>query len=160
MVLANRLSTIDKKTLEPCNHTEADTRIFLHLAHAANQGHEKAFVRTVDNDIVVLALSLFGNVRLTEVWIGFGSGKSYRDIPVHILHQQLGPSKSLALPLFHSLTRCDTTSHILSCGKKSGWNAWQNTPLLTETLIALTNDPECLTLKSVHIWSASNDLLF
>ena len=45
MVLTNRLQTIDMKTLEPCNHTEADTRIFLHLAHAASQGHKKAFVR-------------------------------------------------------------------------------------------------------------------
>ena len=63
-----------------------------------------------------------------RLWIGSVGGKSYRDIPVHIPHQQLGPSKSLALPSFHSLTGCDTASHILGCGKKSGWNAWKNTP--------------------------------
>ena len=110
MVLTNRLLNIDMKTLEPCNHTEADTVtfLFLHLAHAAYQGHQKAFVRTVDSYIVILALSLFENVRLVELWIVFRSGKSYRDIPVHIPHQQLGPSKSVALPLFHSLTGCDT----------------------------------------------------
>ena len=39
---------------------------------------------------------------LAELWIEFGSGKSYRYIPVHIPHQQLGLSKSLALPLFPS----------------------------------------------------------
>ena len=130
MVLTNRLLNIDMKTLEPCNHTEADTRtcIFLHLVHAAYQSHEKVFVRTVDSDIVVLALSLFEKIRLAELWTWFGSGKIYRDIFVHIPHQQLGLSKSLALPLFHSLIGCDTASHILSCVKKSGWNAWQNTP--------------------------------
>ena len=44
----------------------------------------KTFLRAVDGDIVVLALSLFENVMLAELWIGFGSGKNYRDITVHI----------------------------------------------------------------------------
>ena len=124
-MLTNRLLNIDMKTLEPCNYTEADTRtcIFLHLVHAAYQGHTKVFVPAVDCDIVVLALSLFENVMLAELWIGFSSGKSYRDIPVHI------PHKSFALPLFHSLAGCNQhISYILSCGKKSGWNEWGNTP--------------------------------
>ena len=117
---------IDMKTLDPCNHTEADTLtcIFLHLAHAAYQGHKKAFVRTVDSDIVVLALSLFENVRLAELWIWFSTGKIYR----HFCAYSTLTAKSLALPMFHSLTGCDTASHILSCGKKSDRNTWQNTP--------------------------------
>ena len=87
-------------------------------------GSRKSFCTS----IVVLALSVFEKVKLAELWIRFGSGKIYRDIFVHIPHQKLGRSKSLALPLFHSLTGCDTASHILSFGKKSGWNAWRNTP--------------------------------
>ena len=54
VVLSNRPCDVTK--LQPCNHSEADTRIVLHLAHAADQGHRKAFVRTVDSDIVVLAV--------------------------------------------------------------------------------------------------------
>ena len=108
MVLTSRMLNIDMKTLEPCNHTKADTRtcIFLHLVHAEYQGHTKVFAPAVDCDIVVLAQSLFENVMLAELWIGFVSGKSYRDIPVHI------PHKSLALPLFHSLAGCNT-AHFL-----------------------------------------------
>ena len=133
MVLSNK--PFDVSALQPCNHAEADTRIILHLAHASSQGHDKAFVRTV----VVLAIAFFEQLKLSELWIGFGSGKNYRDIPVHSIHSQLGPSKSLALPLFHALTGCDTTSKFLGCGKKTAWTAWNITPALTETMIALTD---------------------
>jgi hypothetical protein len=101
-VLANR--DCDLTTLQPCNHSEAKTRILLHLAHAVQQGHTAAYVRTVDSDVVVLTVRFFDTLSLSVLWVGFGTGKKYRDIPVHVLHYNLGPSKSLALPLFHSLT--------------------------------------------------------
>ena len=44
-VISNRPCHVS--ALEPCNHSEADTRIFLHLAHASVQGHQTAYVRTV-----------------------------------------------------------------------------------------------------------------
>ena len=148
-VLSNR--PCDLSNLQPCNHAEADTRIILHLVHAAQQGHKKAYVRTVDSDIIVLALRFFETLGLTELWVGFGTGKSYRDIPIHTMWFNLGKEKSLALPLFHSLTGCDTTSQFLGCGKKTAWSAWTSTPGLTETLITLIGDPELLTLDSVHM---------
>ena len=57
----------------------------------------------------------------------------------------------MALPLFRSLTGCDTTSQFLGCGKKTGWAAWTNIPELTDTLMALTHDPDLFSLESVHI---------
>ena len=110
-VLSNK--PFDVSALQPCNHAKADTRIILHLAHASSQGHDKAFVRAVDSDVVVPAIAFYKQLGLSELWIGFGSGKSYRDIPIHSIHAQLGPSKSLALPLFHTLTGCDATSLLL-----------------------------------------------
>ena len=107
-VLSNK--PLDVSALQPGNHAEADTRIILHLSHASSQGHDKAFVRTVDSDVVVPAIAFYEQVGLSEFWIGFGNGKSYRDILVHSIHTQLGPLKSLALPLFHALTGCDATS--------------------------------------------------
>ena len=83
--------------LQPCNQAEADTRILLHLANVAVHGHCKAYVRTVDSNIVVLALRFFNTLGLSEQWVGFGTGKKYRDIPVHSLHACLGPSKSIAI---------------------------------------------------------------
>ena len=41
-VLSNR--PCDVSALEPCNHSEADTRIFLHIAPASGQGHQTAYM--------------------------------------------------------------------------------------------------------------------
>ena len=148
-VLSNK--PFDVSALQPCNHAEADTRIILQLDHASSQGHDKAFVRTVDSDIVVLVIAFYEQLGLSELWIGFGSGKSYRDIPVHSILAQLGPSKSLALLLFHALTGCDTTSQLLGCGKTPAWTAWNSTLALTDTMITPTEAQESVTMKSVHM---------
>jgi hypothetical protein len=42
--------------LQPCNHEEADTRLFLHVIDVATS-HQKIFIRTVDTDVFVLAVS-------------------------------------------------------------------------------------------------------
>ena len=34
----------DVSALEPCNHSEADTMIFRHLAHPSGQGHQTAYM--------------------------------------------------------------------------------------------------------------------
>lgn len=109
----------DLTGLQPCNHAEADSRIILHLNHAAQQGHKISYVRTVDSDVVILALHFFVSLQFSELWICLGSSKHVRDIPIHSISAQLGPSLCLALPLFHAVTGCDTVSHFLGCGKKT-----------------------------------------
>lgn len=42
--------------LQPFNHEEADSRIFLHVLHVAKQYH-KNMTRTKDTDVFVLAVS-------------------------------------------------------------------------------------------------------
>jgi len=98
-------------------------------------------VRIVDSDIVVLAIAFYEQLGLSKLWIGFGSGTNYRDIPVHSIHAQHVPSKSLVLPLFRALTGCDTTSQLLGCGKKTAWTAWNSIPALTDIMITLTEAP-------------------
>lgn len=41
-VLSNKPTDIE--TLSPCQQEEADTRMTLHLGHAAEQGHTKAYL--------------------------------------------------------------------------------------------------------------------
>ena len=108
-------------------------------------------VRMVDSDIVVLALRFFDTLGLSELWVGFGTGKKYRDIPVHSLHAGLGPSNSVALTLFHSLTGCDTTSQFLGCGKKTAWAVWNSFPDLTDRLVALTLNPNMFGIEAIHM---------
>ena len=73
-VLSNK--PFDVSALQTCNHAEADTRIILHLAHASSQGHDKAFVRTINSDMIVLVIAFYEQLGLSELWIGFGCGKS------------------------------------------------------------------------------------
>ena len=61
--------------LRPCNHEEADTRILLHVRDAASCGHRKIAIRTVDTDVVVIALSFFINWVLMSFGLNLVSEK-------------------------------------------------------------------------------------
>lgn len=124
--------------LQPCNHPEADARIFVQWAQAEKEGHTAAYIRTVDDDTLALAVWHFITIGLTELWIGFGTGKKDHDIAIYHVSSCLGQATCLAFPLFHCPTGCDTTSYFLGYSKKSARTAWNCTPNLTETLVALT----------------------
>jgi len=49
----------DLTALSPCRQEEADTRMMLHLHRNAQQSLAKAYIRTVDSDVVVLAVNFF-----------------------------------------------------------------------------------------------------
>ena len=49
---------LDLALLAPCSHEEANSRMLLHVSHAANHGHHKILIKTVDTDVVVLAVSV------------------------------------------------------------------------------------------------------
>ena len=51
----------------------------------------------------------------------------------------LGPKKSVAFPVFHALTGCDTTSSFGGRGKQSTWEAWNIYQLVTEAFLNLNN---------------------
>ena len=67
-------------------------------------------IRTVDTDVIVLAVNAMSQLQLEEMWILFGVGKKTWFIPSHELCTTLGPSKCIVLPLFHSITGCDQSS--------------------------------------------------
>ena len=111
---------IDKAGIAPCNQEEADTRIFLHVAHAAKQGLTRAMVRTVDTDVIVLAVASMQKMQnLSELWMAFGTGKNFRFIPCHTIASSLGEESCKALPFFHAFTGCDTVSAFSGVGKKT-----------------------------------------
>ncbi|KAG7176822.1 hypothetical protein Hamer_G000003 [Homarus americanus] len=100
----------DTANLAPCNHEEADTRMMVHAADALECGHRRILIRTVDTDVVILAVAL-ANERsevLDELWLTFGTGKNRRYVAAHQIAKTLGPEKSRALPVFHAITGCDT----------------------------------------------------
>ena len=146
--------TIDSShltSLFSCQQEEADTRMMMHLLHSVEQGHAKAYLRTVSSDVVVLAINFFKELGLTKLWIGFGTGKSYKDIPIHEITQLLGPQHCTVLPFVNAFTGCDVLSAMFGIGKKTAWNALLSFHEVINTIIAITKDLKNLTLDSVHM---------
>ena len=124
------------------NHEEADTRMFVHLKDMTMNGITKVGIRTVDTDVVVLALAHFGGLHylgLRELWMLFGSGKSYRNIPVHRIFGVLGIENCLALPGFHAFSGCDTISAFVGNGKRTAWQTWKAFPAVTTAFTVISS---------------------
>ena len=69
----------DAHLLAPCSHEEADSRMMLHVQHAAQHVHHQILVRTVDTDVVVLAVMVAETLSAeVEIWLAFGTGKKFR----------------------------------------------------------------------------------
>ncbi len=131
----------DTSGLAPCSHEEADSRIMLHVADQVGQGYTKISVRTVDTDIVILSVATARKLmpELSELWVAFGTAKSFRYLPTHDICNALGPRRSLALPLFHAFTGCDTVSAFAGKGKQSAWDTWNVLPEMTDALAHLAH---------------------
>ena len=118
-----------RRSMELCNHEEADTRLIVHLQDAILNGSHKLLVRTVDTDVVVIVIGKFCHFKSfcqdVNIWIAFGVGKHFSYIHIDAVYEDLGREKLLALPVFHSFTGCDTTSTFYGRGKKSTWEAWK-----------------------------------
>ena len=123
---------VEISSISPCNHEEADTRMLLHCWHASQCGSKKLAIRTVDTDVVVLAIFCYQQLNVNELWIHFGVGKNVRLLPVHAISKTLGPKMCQAMPIFHALTGCDTVSSFFGKGKRSAWEAWKSYPAVTD----------------------------
>lgn len=60
-----------------CDHEEADSRIFVHVLNAVKNDHTKVAIRTVDSDILILAIAVASKEQI-NIFIEFGTGKHYR----------------------------------------------------------------------------------
>lgn len=101
MVKTNNSKRCDLTALQPCSHEEADTRLMVHAADAAKEGHSRIMIRTVDTDVVVLAVASFGQIdELDELWISLGTGKHHQYVPVHEIVNVLGKYNLWQICLF------------------------------------------------------------
>ncbi len=116
------------RSMAPCDHEEADTRLLIHVQDALLNGCTNCLVRTVDTDVVVILIGKFHHLialcQDVQIWVAFGTGKNYAYYHINAIYDYLGRAKSLALPVFHSFTGCDTTSSFFGKGKRSAWEAW------------------------------------
>jgi len=116
MFATSCLSVIARGTshcMEFCDHEEADTRMVVHLQDALDTASNTCLVRTVGTDVVTIFIgkchALTTNHPAADVWIAFGTGKNFIYIHINTFFTALGRNKSIALPIFHCFTGCDTT---------------------------------------------------
>ena len=120
--------SIDEESLMPCNHEEADTRMFVHVKSAAAANHRKISIRTVDTDVVVIAIALFNSLTLEELWVEFGVAKNKRWLPVHAYSANMRNGVCSGLLFWFAFTGCDTVSSFCGRAKKIAWEAWKSYP--------------------------------
>lgn len=106
-------------------------------------------VRTVDSDVVILAINVFQKVSLEEMWIAFGAGSNFSYIAIHKVAAALGPTTSSALLAFHSFTGCETTYLFCGRGKKNAWDTWHVYPEVTEAFHEMFQMPQKLSDHSL-----------
>ena len=68
----------DISSLAPCTHEEANTRMLLNAVGSANKGYHGFILRTVDTDVLVLAVSTVVSLEDTGISVAFGTGKNLR----------------------------------------------------------------------------------
>ncbi|GFO12306.1 hypothetical protein PoB_003881100 [Plakobranchus ocellatus] len=113
--------------------------MLLHALDSANKGHRRIMLRTVDTDVLVLAVSTAVCLADTEIWVAFGTGKYLRYIPAHDIAKELRYEK--ALPMFHAFTGCDTVSSFAGRGKKTAFDIWKSFDEVTPVFSSLLTDP-------------------
>ncbi|VDI80019.1 Hypothetical predicted protein [Mytilus galloprovincialis] len=127
--------------LSLCNHEAADTRTLLHVGIAVKSGMQKIMIRTVDTDVVVIAVSAVHKLSIMCLWMAFGVGINFRFIPVHEIALFMGPSKSNALLFFNAFSGCDQVSSFSNRGKKTAWDTWLSFNAVTEDFKLLSDKP-------------------
>ena len=132
----------DLSEINPCSQEEVDTKISLYIFNmASKQGIKKVKIRTVDTDVVVIAVSTFHRLCIDHLWIDFGTGKNRKLYAIHNIHSQLGQDKAEALLFFHAFTGCDQVSYFNSIGKKKAWKTWMAMDNMTDVFKVLSKLP-------------------
>ena len=96
-------------------------------------------IRTVDTDVLVLAISLFNDFGVTQLWIDFGSGKHRIFLPIH--EMCIDEIKRMGLRFFYCFTGCDQVSFLANVSKKTAWKIWEIFPNVNKAFATLSNRP-------------------
>ena len=102
------------------NHNEAETRLLLQSRHAS-QNAKRLIINSPDTDMLVLCAAHYTELGCNELWFCSGVSDKIRYIPVHDICHTIGELMCKAIPAFHAITGCDSTSSIDGIGKAKAW---------------------------------------
>ena len=122
MLRTELLLSNSRETMSDFNHEEADTRMMVHVEHSLVSGAKTIGICSQDTDVVIIVLGFFHQLQakynFDDIVIDFGLTKRYS---VSTIAEKLGAVVCQALPFFHALTGCDTTSAFKNIGKKTAY---------------------------------------
>ena len=130
-----------------CSAEEVDTRMFLHVNHAANTGASRIVIRSPDSDVLVIGCSVAHQIP-AEIILQTGTKNQRRCISMTAIACSLGEDVCKALPGLHAFPGCDSTSAFFDQGKstafelvKNGtWHAMQELGCQTTELLRLCEE--------------------
>ena len=119
-------------------HEEADTRMIYHVGQLPSGTN--VVVRTVDTDVVVIALGCFHQLQDKKIWVesGVQSKNNLTYISINQLFDQLGEPLCKALPFYYAFTGCDYTSSFNRKGKIKPFKLLEKNPELQDALLNLS----------------------
>ena len=70
--------------------------MLLDAVHAVACGYKRILLRTLDTDVLILAVFTIQMFKAREcppfeLWVSFGNGRNHRNIPAHMVASSLGP---------------------------------------------------------------------
>ena len=110
-----------------------------------------AVIRTVDTDVLVLSIAAAAKNKDRHLYVSFGVGDSHHMIDAAAIATAIGYDKSLALPVFHAFTGCDTVSSMKSIGKKTAWQRWNAFEDVTQAFVDLSSGPESVNEETAKV---------
>ena len=74
---------------------------------------QSVLVDSHDTDVFVSLIYHFNKIwQLQKLYVKLGKGKTKKNVPVHLLVDQLDNGLVLCLPAIHALSGCDSTSKV------------------------------------------------
>lgn len=98
---------------------EADTRLLLHIQHAASSGSKSVIVIAEDTDVMILCLAFVDRISC-EVFMRSGTKNRTILKSINKIASAVGKEICSALPGLHAYTGCDTVSSFAGQGKLKG----------------------------------------
>ena len=120
-------------------HEEVHKRMIYHVGQLPSGTN--VVVRTVDTDVVVIALGCFHQLQDKKIWVesGVQSKNNLTYISINQLFDQLGEPLCKALPFYHAFTGCDYTSSFNRKGKIKPFKLLKKNPELQEAFLNLSH---------------------
>lgn len=145
---AIKFTNTSSETLDfRCDHEEADSKMFVYLHHASlSTNIKRIIINSPDTDVAVIACYQLATSfqHVPEMWFKTGTGSKKRFIPIHDVVERLGTTLCKTLPVFHSITGCDSTSSFSRIGKKKAFGILKSHSPQLLGLLDFGDDPNLM----------------